>query len=97
MVDTESLAALEGLNTYELIGNLLGVSAGVAVVILAIISIWALVWKGLALWKSSQKKSVVWFIVLLIFNTVGILEILYIFVFSKLGKKAKEAKPKKKK
>ena len=100
MVDVETLAGLEGLNTYEIIGNLLGVSVGTAMFLLIVISIWALVWKGLALWKSAQKKSIVWFIVLLIVNTVGILPILYIFIFSKMGKgKTKEAKdkPKKKK
>ncbi len=97
MVDVETLAGLEGLNTYEIIGNLLGVSVGVAMFILIVISIWALVWKGLALWKSAQKKSIIWFIVLLILNTVGILEILYIFVFSKMGKGKTKEKPKKKK
>jgi len=45
--------------------------------------VWSLVWKGLALWKSARKGSKRWFIVLLVVNTVGILEILYIFLFSK--------------
>jgi len=48
---------------------------------------WSLAWKGIALWKSAQKKSVPWFVVLLVFNTLGILPILYIFLFSKLGGK----------
>ena len=51
---------------------------------------WTLVWKGLALWKAAQKESKPWFIVLLLVNTVGILEILYIFVFSNFGKKKEE-------
>ncbi len=100
MASEEILAALESGNSYEIIANYLGVSVGVAVAILAIISIWALVWKGLALWKSSQKKSIPWFIVLLVINTIGILEILYIFIFSKIsfkGKKKKQSKSKKKK
>ncbi|OGM00913.1 hypothetical protein A2480_00100 [Candidatus Uhrbacteria bacterium RIFOXYC2_FULL_47_19] len=37
---------------------------------------------GVALWKAARKGSKVWFIVLLLTNTI-ILEILYIFVFSK--------------
>ncbi|MEE8131529.1 MAG: DUF5652 family protein [Candidatus Paceibacterota bacterium] len=45
--------------------------------------IWSLVWKGLALWRSAQLGSKKWFVVLLVLNTAGILEILYIFVFSK--------------
>lgn len=45
--------------------------------------VWSLIWKGIALWKSARLKHKAWFIVLLILNTIGILEILYIFVFSK--------------
>jgi hypothetical protein len=58
--------------------------------LLVIISVWSLVWKGLALWKAAAvKKNPIWFIVLLVVNTLGILEILYLFVFSELGKKHK--------
>ena len=65
---------------------------------IVIISIWALIWKGLALWKSARKSSPIWFVVLLVVNTLGILEILYLFVFSKLGqKKSSQNKAKKKK
>jgi hypothetical protein len=56
--------------------------------LLVIVALWTLVWKGMALWKAAQEKSKVWFIVLLVVNTVGILDILYIYVFSK-----KSAKP----
>lgn len=48
------------------------------------VSIWTLVWKGFALWKSARLKQPVWFIALLIINTLGILEILYLFLFSKM-------------
>lgn len=53
-------------------------------IIIAII--WSLVWKGLALWKSAQQGDAGWFIVFLIINTLGILEILYLYVFSKKEK-----------
>ena len=52
-------------------------------VLLVILILWSLAWKGIALWKAAQSNAKGWFIVLLIVNTVGILEILYIFVFSK--------------
>jgi len=45
--------------------------------------IWSLIWKGLALWKAAGLKSKIWFVVLLVVNTAGILEILYLYVFSK--------------
>jgi len=48
--------------------------------------IWSLAWKGIALWKAARAGSKKWFIALLIINTLGILEILYIFVFSKKEK-----------
>lgn len=48
---------------------------------------WSLAWKGWALWKAAKADSPVWFIILLLVNTVGILDILYIFVFSKSRQK----------
>ncbi len=65
---------------------------GISIWFFIIILIWSAVWKLLALWKSARKKSVVWFIVLAVFNTVGILPILYIFVFSKMKKKSRKKK-----
>ena len=56
---------------------------GVGGLILAIIALWSLAWKGLALWKAAHKGSKVWFVVLLVVNTFGILDILYIYIFSK--------------
>lgn len=53
----------------------------IAFIIVAIF--WSLIWKGIALWKAARDNDLVWYIILLIFNTVGILEIIYIFVFSK--------------
>jgi predicted membrane protein len=73
------------------ITNQLGVSLWLLVVIL----IWSVVWKLLALWKSARKNHVVWFIVLAIVNTVGILEILYIYVFSEMTMKNKAKKTEK--
>lgn len=53
------------------------------IVLLVCLSIWAMAWKGVALWKAARNESKAWFIVLLLVNTVGILEIIYIFFFSK--------------
>ncbi len=48
-----------------------------------IILVWSLYWKGLALWKSARAGSRNWFIALLLIQTIGILDILYIYAFSK--------------
>jgi methionyl-tRNA synthetase len=54
-----------------------------------VVALWIIPWKGVALWKAAQKKDLYWFIALLFLNTMGILEILYIFVFSKMVWKKK--------
>jgi len=45
--------------------------------------LWTLPWKGVALWKASRNSHKKWFIALLVINTLAILEIVYIFFFSK--------------
>ena len=51
------------------------------VIILA--AVWTIPWKGVALWRAARNKSASWFVILLIVNTLGILDIIYIFAFSK--------------
>ena len=51
--------------------------------ILLLLSIWSLIWKGIALWKAARNKDKAWFVALLILNTAGILPIFYIFIFGK--------------
>ncbi len=43
---------------------------------------WTLPWKGVALWRAARNGSPIWFVALLIVNTLAILEIIYIFFFS---------------
>jgi len=45
--------------------------------------LWSIFWKGWALWRAAKDDSKPWFIALLVLNTAGILDILYIFIFSK--------------
>ena len=78
------------MNVTDLFGIGIGVSEALTplqIALLIILAVWSLAWKGVALWKSAKKEHKVWFIVMLILNTAGILEILYIFVFSKMGQK----------
>ncbi len=42
--------------------------------------IWSIFWKGLALWRSARMNHKGWFIALLVINTVGIFEIVYIII-----------------
>jgi len=51
--------------------------------LLALIQLWVIPWKGFALWIAAQRKEKWWFIAILILNTLGILEIIYIFAIAK--------------
>ena len=56
------------------------------------ILIWSIIWKGIALWKCGRNNQIRWFVVLLVVNTVGILEIVYITWFQRnRNKKTKKA------
>ncbi len=47
--------------------------------LIAVVVIWSLIWKGIALWKAARLEHRRWFIALLILNSLGILEIIYIY------------------
>lgn len=55
----------------------------IAIPVLILILIWVLVIKGIALWKSARNGDKWWFIALLLINTLGILELVYIIWFAK--------------
>jgi len=52
-------------------------------VLTALIIFWNLVWKGFALWRSAELRQKYWFIAIFLINTLGILEIIYLFVVAK--------------
>jgi len=60
--------------------------------LLLILILWSIFWKGLALWHSARRGQPWWFLILLIVNTAGILEIIYLFAVLKL--RASELLPK---
>lgn len=55
-----------------------------------LIAIWTLPWKGYALWKAARNSQRNWFIVLLVVNTLAILEIVYLKFFQKRKMEASE-------
>jgi uncharacterized membrane protein YagU involved in acid resistance len=55
--------------------------ASMGTVFMIVLVVWSAVWKGLALWNAARDGSKPWFVVLFLLNTLGILEILYIYVF----------------
>lgn len=69
---------------------------GVNIWLLVIIIIWSAVWKLLAMWKAAKNNSPIWFVLLFVVNTIGILEILYFYVFSDMNLKNMKKEPKNK-
>lgn len=53
------------------------------IIALVLLAIWDGVWKLIAMWKSARQRQLAWFVCLAIFNTAGILPILYIMLFQK--------------
>ncbi len=51
--------------------------------ILILIQLWTVPWKGLALWTAANKKQKMWFVALLVIQTLGILEIIYLVFIAK--------------
>lgn len=48
--------------------------------IIILLAIWEGVWKCIAMWKSARNKQLAWFVCIAIFNTIGILPILYLLL-----------------
>ncbi|MGD0252814.1 MAG: DUF5652 family protein [Verrucomicrobiota bacterium] len=64
----------------------------VFITVIILLAIWDGVWKLIAMWKSARHNQLAWFICLAIFNTIGILPILYILFFQKPGTQAPATK-----
>ncbi len=48
---------------------------------IAIVAIWDAVWKLIAMWKAARNNHLAWFTCIFIFNTIGILPIIYILIY----------------
>ncbi len=59
------------------------VLTGGILALLVVLGIWEAIWKAVAMWKSARNNQLAWFVCILIFNTVGILPIVYILWFQK--------------
>ena len=60
-----------------------GINSILFLITIILLIIWEGIWKGIGLWKSAKKGHIVWFVCIFVLNTLGILPILYIYVFSK--------------
>ncbi|OHA92343.1 MAG: hypothetical protein A3J09_02630 [Candidatus Zambryskibacteria bacterium RIFCSPLOWO2_02_FULL_51_21] len=63
--------------------NTLAALVGIPVWAIVFVIVWTIAWKGLALWRAAGLRQKWWFAALLIINTLGILEIIYLFLVSR--------------
>ena len=62
----------------------------VKIALISVLAAWTLAWKGASLWHAAKDDSKPWFIALLLSNTAGLLDALYIFRVSRTRKLAVE-------
>ena len=71
---------------YDPVGYLkdtLPLSNSAALLVFIGLVLWTALWKGLALWRAARRSEKAWFIVFIFVHTLGFLEILYLYAFSK--------------
>ena len=56
---------------------------GAFAILLPLLVLWSIGWKGWALWIAARNQHRWWFVILLVVNTLGILEIIYIYAVGK--------------
>ena len=64
----------------------LGPIANFPTVLVVVLIVWSLFWKGLSMWKAAKNNQSWWYVALLIVSTGGILEIIYLAFFQKKRK-----------
>lgn len=60
---------------------------------IVVLVVWSTVWKIIALWKAARNGQKVWFIVLFVLNTVGLLEMIYVLIVAKRSEQPKVHPP----
>ena len=56
-----------------------GLLHGMVGILVGVLALWTVFWKGIALWMAARRDHLAWYVILLVLNTVGILEMVYIF------------------
>jgi methionyl-tRNA synthetase len=56
---------------------------GMNPLVLVALALWTIPWKAWALWLAARRGDLKWFLALVIINTLGILDIVYIFAVAK--------------
>ena len=71
----------------EVLDNLMAYSAGF-VLLFVVIMIWSVIIKAIAMWRAARNSHKAWYVVMLLINTAGILEVIYLLTDGKKSSKA---------
>ena len=71
--------------------NLLLPTFGWLLPLIVILGVWDAVWKIIGMWKAGRNNELVWFICIAIFNTLGILPIIYILMDNNKSEKKEKS------
>ncbi len=66
---------------------------GWIIAVVVLLSIWGVIWKGIGLWHAGVDRNLLWFVLMFVLNTLGILEIVYIFAISRPRRARLETPP----
>ena len=55
--------------------------------LLMILAVWDGIWKGIAMWRAGRNNQLNWFIPIMMFNTIGILPIIYLKYYQRRRKR----------
>ncbi|MEA2701803.1 MAG: hypothetical protein QOE22_512 [Candidatus Parcubacteria bacterium] len=69
------------LSAFGNVGTTLGIGGGLFWVLIGIIALWTITLKGFALWHAARNYQHYWFVALLVINTFGLLELVYLIRF----------------
>jgi len=65
------------------LASFFGINNAIFFLLIVVLMIWEGIWKGIGLWKSGRNNQLAWFVCIFIFNTIGILPIIYLLAFQK--------------
>lgn len=71
------------MNTDAELLTFVGSMGALGLILIVVLVVWTVAIKGVALWKSARNGHTAWFVVLLLVNTIGILELIYLLGFAK--------------
>ena len=73
-----------GLNYQTSIG--IQPNPGRFMFLICIVVVWEIIWKGIGMYQSAQRKNKFWFVLILVTNSIGILPLIYLLFFAKIKK-----------